>query len=133
MLKIESKIGQIPQKDEKIYNFLSDFNHFNHFIPADKVKNWEATTDTCKFKLEGLGDIGFKIVEKEPFKLIKVAAFDSKFDFTLWIQLKAIAEDDTRIKISLDAALNPFIQAFAKKPLQDFLNMLVDRMETFTF
>lgn len=133
MLKIESKTGKISQKDEKVYNFISDFNHFNAFIPADKVKNWESTTDTCKFKLEGLGDIGFKIVEKQPFKLIKITGYDTKFDFNLWIQLKYMADDDTRIKITLHADINPFMQALAKKPLQNFLDMLIDRIETFSF
>ena len=109
MLKLESKTGKVPQPAEKIFTFLSDFNNFSHLIPRDKIKDWQATSDTCKFSLSGMGDVGFKIIEKEPCKLIKVTGYDTKFVFMLWIQLKVAAENDSRIKFTLHAELNPFI------------------------
>lgn len=133
MLKVESKVGKIPKKDEKVYNFLTDFNNFKNFIPDNQIKNWESTTDTCKFDLDPIGKIGFKIIEKEPYKLIKVVGFESKIDFTLWIQLKHAHENDTKIKITLHANLNPFMAAFAKKPLQNFVDLLIEKMGSFNY
>ena len=132
MLEVESKIGQISNSDETIYQFLADFSNFDSLISQDRMKNWEATGDTCRFTLDGLGDVGMKIIEREPFKLIKVTGDESsKFNFFFWIQLKKMAEMDTRIKFTIHADINPMVQMMAKKPLQKFLDLLVDQLENY--
>ena len=132
MLSAESKIGKIENSDESIFHFLADFSNFNSLISADRIKNWKATRDTCSFTLDGLGDLGMKIIEREPFKLIKVTGDEnSKFDFFFWIQLKKMAEMDTRIKLTIHAEINPLVQAMAKKPLQNFLDLLIDHLEQY--
>lgn len=134
MTKIESRIGKIEAKEEKIFQFLSDFNNFGDLIPQDKVKNWQASESNCRFTIDGIGDVGLKIIEKEPFNLIKFSGDGlANVDFNLWIQLKQMEENDTRIKITMKAALNPMLSMVAKKPLQEFVNILVDRLERHNF
>jgi len=133
MSKIESKIGQIKHSDEKIYNFLSDFNNFHHLIPADKVKNWKATTDSCQFTVDGIGDAGLKIIEKTPFDLIKVTSEGkTPISFFLWIQIKKLDESSSAIKIVIDPQVNAMMLMMVKGPLQNFLDMLVVQLETLT-
>ncbi len=134
MIKIESKIGKITSSDETAYNFLSRFDNFQKFIPEDKIQNWEASEDHCHFTIEGIGETGMKIIEKEPFTLIKIAGEDSsKIDFNFWIQLKQVAEDDTRIKLTIKANINPMFQVVVKKPLQNFVDTLVEHLEKLDF
>ena len=134
MIKLESKIGKISCSDETAYNFLSRFDNFQTFIPADKIQNWEASEDSCHFTIEGIGETGMKIIEKEPFKLIKITGEDSsKIDFDFWIQLKQIAEKDTRIKLTIQANINPMFQVVVKNPLQSFLDTLVEHLEKLDF
>jgi carbon monoxide dehydrogenase subunit G len=133
-MKIESKIGTVQKNDEVIYNFLSDFDNFKNLIPEDKVSNYESNGDSCQFNIETLGSIGMKIIEKHPYKLIKItSAENSKFDFFFWIQLKQLAENDTKVKLTIKAELNPMMQMFAKKPLKSFVDTLVDQLATFPF
>ena len=130
MIKLESKIGKINSAEETAYNFLSNFNNFKKFIPEDKIQNWEATEDSCHFTIEGIGETGMRIIEKEPFKLIKIAGEESgKLDFNFWIQLKQVAESDTKIKLTIQAKINPMFQPLVRKPLQNFLDTLVDHIE----
>jgi len=134
MIKLESKIGKINGSEEEAYNFLSRFDNFQKFIPEDKIQNWEATEDSCHFSIEGIGDTGMKIIEKEPFKLIKITGEESgEIEFNFWIQLKQIAENDTRIKLTIQAHINPMFQIVVKKPLQNFLNTLVEHIEKINF
>ena len=134
MLELESKIGKIKSTEENVYNFLSDFNNFQELIPEDKIRNWESTDNSCHFTLDGIGDTGMRIIEKEPFKLIKITGEEnSKIDFNFWIQLKQIEENATRIKLTIKANINTMIQMIAKKPLQTFLDSLVDQLEIFNF
>jgi carbon monoxide dehydrogenase subunit G len=128
-MKIESHIGIIPENEDKIFAFLSDLNHIEPLIPKEKLSSWDFQKDHCKLGIPGLGEIGLSILEKEPCTLIKLGSGnDSAYDFTLWIQLKRVAEKDTRVKLTLHANLNPFLNAMAKKPLQNFVDTLVDRM-----
>lgn len=133
-MKLESKIGKIENTDERIYNFLTDFNNFKHLLPADKIKNWQSDETSCSFTVDPIGNTGVKIIEKEPYKLIKLTNLEeSNMNFTFWVQLKMLSETDTRIKLTLEANLNPVIQTMAKKPLQEFLDKLVDQLTKYSF
>ena len=133
-MEIESKIGKIEKSEEVIYRFLSDFNNFKSLVPADKIQNWSATQDHCHFSVARMGETGLRIIERTPNKLIKITTEEgSSLDFLMWIQLKEIAEKDTRIKITLRAELNPMISAMVKGPLKTFADSLIDQMESFPF
>ncbi|HYX07474.1 MAG TPA: SRPBCC family protein [Bacteroidales bacterium] len=130
MSKIESRVGKLSYSAQKTYNFLSDFNNFKSLIPPDRISDFESTVDSCRFKVTGIGEAALKIIEKEPNKLVKVAGEAmGKVGFKLWIQLKELAEDDTRIKLTVEAELNPMMSMVANKPLKNFVDMLVDQIE----
>ena len=129
-MKLESKIGKVEQVDRKIYNFLTDFNNFKDLVPQDKVKDWESDEDSCRFKIDPVGQTGFKIIEKEPYKLIKLANLSqTAYDFSFWVQLKQIAPKETAIRLTMDVNLNPMMAMMAKKPIQNFLDKLVDQVK----
>lgn len=134
MTKFESRIGKIQSSQEKVFNFLSDFNNFKQFIPGDKVDNWKSDIDTCSFNVSGIGEVGLKIVEKDPFDLIKITGNGmASVEFYLWIQLKEVIEKDTRVKLTMKAELNPMMKMVASKPLNNFLELMVKYMEDFSF
>ncbi len=134
MAKIESKIGSLKETDQKIYTFLSDFNNFEQLIPKDKVKEWSSDTDSCSFTIDGIGNIGLRITEKEEFKLIKLSSEgNSPIAFLMWIQLKQEGEKPTYVKITLDPQVNIALMGMVKKPLKDFANMLIDKLEELSF
>lgn len=133
MVHVESKIGKVHYSDEQIFGFLADFNNFNHLIPEDKIKDWQATEETCSFTLEGIGHAGLRMVEKEPHKLIKIESEKAPIQLTLWIQLKAVEEADTRVKMTVKADVNAMMAPMLKKPLQQFVDSLVDQAEKLTF
>ena len=134
MIKLESKIGKIHNTGENTYNFLSNFNNFNKLIPEDKIKNWESSENSCSFTADGIGEARMQIIEKEPFRLIKVSSeVNNKIDFNFWIQIKQVHENDTRIKLTIKADINPMLQMIAKKPLQNFLDSIIEQLEKFNF
>ncbi len=134
MTKYESRIGKLNTSGEKAFGFLSDFRNFSRFIPEDKVKEWEASADQCKFTVDGIGKAGLKIIEKEPDKLIKISGDGTAgLEFYFWIQIKEIDENDTRIKLTIKADLNPMMKMVAAKPLKSFVNLMIDKIEEYTF
>ena len=124
-----SEVKQIPHNDERIFTMLSDLSNLERIkdrIPQDKIKNFEFDSDTCSFAVDPVGKITFQIVEREPNKLIKFTTTNSPVPLFLWIQLKQVAEDDTRLKITVRADLNPFLKPMVSKPLQE----AVDKIST---
>ena len=129
MAKIESKIAKIKSPDNKIYAFLADFNNFENLIPADKVKDWKSDGETCSFNVDGIGNAGLKFVEKEEFTLLKITSDGSTpISFFMWIQLKSVDENETAVKITIDPQVNVMMMGMVKKPLKEFVDMLIDRM-----
>ena len=129
MTEFVSEIKMIPQNDDRIFGMLSDLSTLDRIkdrIPQDKIKNFEFDSDSCSFAVDPVGKINFQIVEREPNKTIKFQTTNSPVPLFLWIQLKQIAEMDTRMKITVRADLNPFLKPMVSKPLQE----AVDKIST---
>ncbi|MFO8235416.1 MAG: hypothetical protein R6U04_08445 [Bacteroidales bacterium] len=72
------------------------------------------------------------MAEKEPFKLIKLSSLESNsLNFNFWLQLKQIAENDTRIRLVIRAKLNPLMKVMASKYLQPGADSIVDKLSDF--
>ena len=124
-----SEIKMIPHNDDRIYAMLSDLSNLERIqdrIPQDKIKNFEFDSDTCSVTVDPVGKISFQIVDREPNKLIKFTTTNSPVPLFLWIQLKQVAENDTRMKLTVRADLNPFLKPMVSKPLQE----AVDKIST---
>lgn len=127
--RFESKIGMINAPAESIFKFFSNFNNFEGIIPKDKIQNWQAGEDWCRFQVEPVGQLGLKIVEKEPNKLIKISAMEGdSYQFLFWIQLKEIAIGDTRIKLTIQIDMNPMMKMMVSKQIQSFLDKMIDQL-----
>ena len=130
----ESRQGRVKYKDEVIYGFISNFNNFKQFIPEDKIKDFQSSEDHCRFSVPTLGEVGLRIIERDPFKTIKISGDGmGNQQFAFWVQLKKMEEEDTRIKFTISAEMNPMLKMMASKPLQNFLDKLVDTMEQINF
>jgi carbon monoxide dehydrogenase subunit G len=134
MLNLESKSGIAKGSQEKVYNYLSDFRNFAHMFPKERLSGLEITEHTCRFGIEGLGRVGLKIAEKNPFSQIKISATeDSTSDFTFQIIISGSAENQSQVQITLQAKLNMFLEMMAKGPLQQFIDMIVDKLSEVRF
>jgi len=129
MTTFESAIKKAECNDTEIFGLLSDLNNIDKIkdkIPQDKIKDLEFDADSCRFTVDMAGQIGLKIVERDPSKTIKFAADQSPVDFNLWIQLKQVEENDTRIKVTVKADLNPMMKMIVSKPMETFVDKLAE-------
>lgn len=130
--KYESKIGQIPYNDQQVFAVLSNLENlqrFSELIPKDKVKELEITSDYIRIKVDGLAQkFTIKIVEKEEHKTIKFGVENLPMDANLWIQLKQVAEQDTRIKLTIKADIPMMFRMMLEKKLQQGLDQAVDML-----
>lgn len=127
MTEFVSETKTIPHNEDCIYEMLSDMTNLERVkdrIPQDKIKNFEFDSDTCSLTVDPVGKITFQIIEREPYKTIKFSTTNSPVPLTLWIQLKQVAENETKMKMTVHADLNPFLKPMVSKPLQDAVDKL---------
>lgn len=131
--KFESRVGIISEQSQAVYLFLNDMRNFKQFLPEGKVDNWKAEKDRCSFEISPVGKADLRIIENEPYKLVKFEGNGlNNTNFFLWVQLKEVNEKDTRVKITIKADINPMLKMMATKPLNDFLEKLISGMESFS-
>ncbi len=113
----------------KVYEFLADFTHFEDLMPS-QIKNWRADIDTCSFTIEGLADMNMRIAARNPARNIHIVA-DGKnpIDYTLDVYFFEESSDSSKAEIIFNADLNPFLKAVASRPLQNFTDMLAERLK----
>ena len=131
-IKYESKIGQIAANDAVVFSVLSNLENINRFrdvIPQDKIKDLEISSDRIRFKVDGLGQkIAIAIVEKEEYKLVKYGAESLPIPLNVWIQLKQVAEMDTRIRITIKTDMPAMFKMMFDKKIQQGLDQAIDML-----
>ncbi len=129
MEKYESKQVQIRRPAALIYRTLSDFSNFTPIL-QDKVEAWEATADTCSFRAKGF-PVKLRILEREENSLVKIIPDgESPFQFTFWLQLKEVAECDTRMRLVLHIDLNMMMKMMLGGKIREALDQIADQIAT---
>lgn len=122
---------KINCNSEFIFALLSDMSLLSQAVSSAQIKgieDFQSDTDTCSFKAEGV-EVGIKIIDREPFKTIKYTGYKNiPFEFFVWIQLKELATNDTRMRIVLKAKLNFLMKTMFKGKIKNGLNQVVNRL-----
>ena len=126
MEKYESKQQQINHPASLIFPIIS---RMDFLTPAmqDKVEEWQATPDTCSFKVKGF-KVSLRIADKVENKHVKIVADEDglPIDFTFWIQLHEVSSLDTRVRMVLHAELNMMMKMMVGSKLQEGLDKAVE-------
>lgn len=129
MTVLESKKTLINNSPANVYAFLSNFNNFERLMP-EQITNWKSTEETCSFTISGMADLSMRIAEKKEFDYIKYVA-EGKNPFNYFLENKNIETDNGQCisQLIFHAELNPMLKMMASKPLQNFVNMLVEKLK----
>lgn len=134
MTSFESKITRIPAAVESVYAKLSDLNNLEavrNMIPADKmaqIKDMRFDADSCTVNVDPVGELTFRIIDREPPKTIKFTAEKSPLPLFLWIQLLPVDEYTTKTRITIKAEINAFLKPMVSKPLQEAVDRMADML-----
>ena len=129
LTKLESDKVEIPNSSQNIFNSLSDFRNFEKLMPA-QVTNWQATEDECTFTINGMANIGMKIIEKTPSSKISITSNGKvPFEFKLFVLINETDASNCIGQLVFESDLNPMLKMMVEKPLGNFFNMLAHKMK----
>lgn len=136
MTEFVSDIKKIPYSDKIVFDVLSDLSKLELLkdkLPADKIIDFTCDHDSCSFSVAPVGRVTFVVVDREPNKTIKFKSEQLPFDVNVWIQLVSKADNDTRVKITVRANLNPFIKPMVNKPIKDGVDKIAEVIASLPF
>jgi len=135
--KYESKITSAPCSAQQIYRVLSNLQNLERvrdMIPKDKIQEMEIEPDRVRMKVDGLAQkITIAIVDRIENDTVKFGAEGIPMDANFWIQLKELAPNDTRIKLTVKADIPMMFKMMIGKKLQDGLNQAADMLAQFPY
>ncbi len=134
MLTINSKTAIAKGSQKKVFDFVSDFRNFSGLLPQERLNDLEISRESIRFNLQGLGRVGLVIRGKKPYSELNIGATeDSSADFTFSINIGEYRADQAEVKMILQANLNLFLELVARGPLQQFADLVVDKLAEVEF
>ena len=129
--KFESSVKQIPYSQQAVYNNISDLRNLEKVkdrIPKDKVSDFTFDEDTVGLNVQPVGELKLRICEREEPKCVKFETVQSPVPFNVWIQVLPVDEQNSKMKVTVKAELNPFIKSMIEKPLQEAVEKIADAL-----
>ena len=136
MEKIESNVKQIAYSQESVYNKLSDFNNIGKVmdrIPHDQVKDLQFDTDTVSFSVSPIGNVLLRIINREPFKCIKISSEKTPVALTAWIQIVPVDDSSSKLKLTVEADVNPFLAKMMEKRAKEGIDKAADMLASIQY
>ena len=127
--RFESSVKQIPYPQQAVYDMLSNLENISKVmdrIPADKIKDISFDRDHVSMSVDPVGAIKLAVCEREEPKCIKFQTEKSPVPFYVWIQMLPVTDTTSKMKLTAEADLNPFIKTLVQKPLQDGVEQIAD-------
>jgi carbon monoxide dehydrogenase subunit G len=139
--KYVSETKVIHHNEQVVFNYLSDFQNLAGWlnsgliekvtqqVPQIKITEFSSDRDSCKFNITGLGLAEIRIVNREPFKTIKIESSGGlPLSFTFWIQLVAPDSFQTKMRLTLHAEMSMMIKMMAGSKLEEGVNQLAETL-----
>ena len=139
--KYVSEVKLVNHNQQVVFNYLANFENLSTYlnsgliekitekIPQIKITNFQSNQDSCKFNITGLGVAEIKIVNREPFKSIKVESSGGlPLSFIFWIQLIPVDQFQTKLRLTLHAEMSMMIKMMAGSKLGEGINQLADTL-----
>ena len=144
--KYTSGTKVINHNEQVVFNYLSNFNNLSGYlnsgliekvtekIPQIKITEFKSDNDSCRFNITGLGLAEIRIVNREPFKTIKVESSGGlPLSFTFWIQLMAVDNFKTKMRLTLHAEMSMMIKMMAGNKLARGIDKLADTLSVLPY
>lgn len=147
--KYISEIKTINYPVEKVYDRLSDLRNIEKLVnpekfreiknqlpdaPDIKIENFQATENECSFSISPVGKVGLVVVDREQNKVVKLRGSEGlPFDFNCWLQFLPISEESCKVRLTLQAELNPMIKMMVNKHLEEGVNRIADALTRVNF
>jgi hypothetical protein len=131
MVEIKSNKATLSKSSVEVFNYLCIPANYQVLMPS-KVRSFEATDNTAKLDIEGIGSVELAITERiSPTKIMMVPQNKVPFKFDIHWNIVSIDENTSEVEAIINADLNFMMKMMAEKLLTDFLNIQVHKLSEY--
>ncbi|MGB8491486.1 MAG: hypothetical protein WCE64_10550 [Bacteroidales bacterium] len=132
MTTYTSRTGNLSCTPPAVFEFITDIRNFKQFIPDQNTEALQIDRDSCTFNVPNLGEIKLRLAEKEPFSNVVYSGTAlGSYEYSLVFKLSEGRTGKASVQVTMTAEMNPLLKMMVSKPIAQFLEMLVVRMEEF--
>jgi hypothetical protein len=135
----ETKI--IEYNQQIVFDYLSNFENLGIYLnsgilekisdrfPQVNISEFKSDRDSCRFEIAGMGTAEIRIVDRDPYKTIKVESEGKlPIEITFWIQLMSANAFQTKMRLTLQAEMNMMIKMMIGDRLQEGVDHLAQTL-----
>ena len=126
-MKLESQKTTVNKSQKELFTYLTNLENFKNILP-DSLEEFSVAGDSFKFALKGMPAIRLAFDEKQEFDHIKLKATSDKLPVFLSCKLLAINDTQATTQLFFEGDINPMMAMMLKKPLQNLLDVLVEKL-----
>jgi len=128
----ESRTGYLTCTPSEIFDFVTDIRNFRQFVPDGTIEDLQIDRESCSFRVSPVGNVSFRLAQKEPDKkVVYEGNVLHSNDFSLVLDIRENTGSKAVVNLKLSAHLNPLLKMMAAKPINSFLEKMIDEMEKF--
>lgn len=130
IMKLTGEPQTINADQHTVFEFLSDFNNFEQLMP-EQISDWKSDKDSCTFTIQGMTTITLKYANKQPNHTIEIKP-EGKTPISFNLVMKLFESENESRKttgiIEIDANLNPMMAMIARKPLENLVTVMAEKL-----
>jgi carbon monoxide dehydrogenase subunit G len=144
--KYTSDVKIVNHNEQVVFNYLANFQNLSSYlnsgliekitqkVPQIKITDFTSDQNSCKFNITGMGVAEIRIVNREPFKTIKVESSGVlPVSLTFWIQLMPVDSFQTKMRLTLHVEMSMIIKMMAGSKLEDGIDKLADTLSSLPY
>lgn len=131
MTKFESSVKQIPYPVADVYRNISDLRNLDRVrdrVPEDKLSDFASDEDTVQVRVDPVGLLKLRIIEREEGKCVKFETEQSPMPFNLWIQVLPVSDMTSKMRVTVKADIPFMLKGMVSGPLQDGVEKIADAL-----
>ncbi len=127
-MTVSSQWKETKGSQTQVFSFVSDLRNMGDLMP-EQVINWTAEKERCSFTVKGMANLSLRIEEQIPDKRIRlVPEGKSPFEFELVMHLREKTSQSCEAMVEINAELNAMMAMMAKRPLQNLVDIIADKL-----
>lgn len=128
-MEINKESKEIPYSSEKIYTYIIDINNYENIL-KNEIKSFNKISEN-EFKIKIGSMPGIKLILEKNLKdeNVKLISNDSNFNFSIIIYVNQISEKSSKVTVKFIGSFSSMIEMMIRKPLENFIESLKNKIE----
>lgn len=127
-----SRKGVVPCRDSDLYAFLTDMRNFRSVVPDGIITDWQATEESCSFKVENTGRVTVELHDALPHTMV---SYQAEMMLTGKVMVRVLIDNETGarsfITLKADVNMNPIVKMLVGDSAQKYLDAVIGAIEDY--